>query len=81
VHTLSTSGPRTLQAGTLPASPESALRATFTSPSRLLSASGAANGGTVEPTFNPRDPGPLLEIVWTVTYAMSSTATTPTNHV
>ena len=52
-HELRIPGPRTVQAGRLPAGPWLGLRAMLTGASSGPSASGAAKGGTFEPTFRP----------------------------
>src|SRR4051812_32513620 len=81
-QTFSTPGPVTSQAGTLPAPlPCPTLRATFTSASsgNELNTSGAANGGAVEPFFNPADPLLCVRSVLSPISANTSTATTPGN--
>src|SRR4051812_16616771 len=76
-----TPGSVTLHAGTLPALPWSALRATFTPAlsENELNTSGAANGGACEPFLSPADPLDWVRSVLSPISASTRTATTPRN--
>ena len=52
-HEFRIPGPRTVHAGRLPAGPWLGLRAMLTGASSGPSASGAAKGGTLDPTVSP----------------------------